>query len=236
MDELVSGACEAGATVICAEFPRSMIDVNRAENDIDAGAIDGVWPVPLSPDAATIAGFGLVRRLCRNGLDLYRAPLTVAEIQRRLDIYYRPYHACVRSHVMARLAQFGSCLLINAHSMPDRGVNGVARPDFILGDRDGTSCAPEITDRAKKILQSMGYRVVLNNPYKGREIVERYGMCGMGGGAQALQMEMNRKLYMDETNLEKNSGFAGLQKDLTAFFQIFASGLQADVAEPLAAE
>jgi N-formylglutamate amidohydrolase len=213
-----------------------MIDVNRAENDIDPVAIDGVWPGPLAPDAATVAGFGLVRRLCSSGLDLYRAPLTVAEIERRLDIYYRPYHACVHSHVMARLAQFGSCILINAHSMPDRGVNGMPRPDFILGDRDGTSCAPEVIDRAKKILQSMGYRVVLNNPYKGREIVERYGMRGTGQGAQALQMEMNRKLYMDETTLEKNSDFDSLRKDLMAFFQIFASGFQCDTVESLAAE
>jgi N-formylglutamate amidohydrolase len=238
VDEVIAGAVDAGATVVLAEFPRSMIDVNRAESDLDPAALDGAWSEPLSPDAMTLAGFGLVRRLCRNGIALYKAPLTVGEVQRRIEIYYRPYHECLRAQIAARRARFGVCYLINAHSMPEHVENGVARPDFILGDRGGTSCDPAFTRRAQKILQDMGYRVTLNEPYKGREIVQRYGLQGPSGigGAQALQLEINRKLYLDEIKIEKHQGFARLRADMTAFFSAVAAGVRSEAAERLAAE
>jgi N-formylglutamate amidohydrolase len=182
----------------------------------------------------TVSGFGLVRRLCRNGIELYREPLHVAEIQRRIRLYYRPYHQCLRTQVALRLEKFGGCFLIDAHSMPDRVENGVQRPDFILGDRDGASCDPDFTEFAQKALQDMGYRVTLNAPYKGREIVRRYGREGQG--ANALQIEINRKLYLDEKAIEKNNGFAHLQADMTAFFKIIADYAAAEVAERMAAE
>jgi N-formylglutamate deformylase len=234
VDEVIAGAVEAGATLVTAEFPRSLIDVNRAESDIDPASLDGVWPEPLAPDPMTLAGFGLVRRLCRNGVSLYRAPLTVAEVQRRIETYYRPYHDCLRGLIEARRATFGVCYLINAHSMPDRVENGMSRPDFILGDRDGSSCDPVFTRRAQRILQDLGYRVTLNAPYKGREIVQRYGQQGQG--AQALQIEINRRLYMDERTIEKNSGFDHLRHDVAEFFAILVASLRADAGERLAAE
>ncbi|MDR3450402.1 MAG: N-formylglutamate amidohydrolase [Alphaproteobacteria bacterium] len=238
VDELVTGASQAGATVVMAEFPRSMIDVNRAETDIDPAAIDGAWPVPLAPDAMTLRGFGLVRRLCRNGVLLYRAPLKAAEAMRRIETYYRPYHEGLRSLVQMRLAQQGVCYLLDMHSMSDRFENGISRPDFVLGDRDGTSCDPAFTRRVQRILQDMGYRVVLNDPYKGREIMRRYGATGAPGtgGAQALQIEINRKLYLDEINIEKSSGFARLREDLTEFFRLVSASVVTDSAAQLAAE
>jgi N-formylglutamate amidohydrolase len=232
VDEVIAGAAEAGATVIAAEFPRSMIDVNRAENDLDPAALEGEWPQPVAPDEMTLAGYGLVRRLCRNGVALYTKPLTVAEVRRRIEVYYKPYHECLRSRIAARLAQFGECVLIDAHSMPDRIENGVARPDFVLGDRDGTSCDPALTGRAQCLLQDMGYSVTLNTPYKGREIVRRYGVAGQG--AQALQIEINRRLYLNELTIEKNAGFDKLRRDMTAFFHRIAASIE--TAERLAAE
>jgi N-formylglutamate amidohydrolase len=234
VDELVVGAAQAGAGVVMAEFPRSMIDVNRAESDMDPDAIDGVWPHPLEPDAMTLAGFGLVRRLCRNGVPLYRTPLTVAEIRRRIDVYYRPYHESLREQVAVRLEKFGACFLINAHSMPDRVDNGLARADFILGDREGTSCDALFLGLAKRILQDMGYRVTCNEPYKGREIVRRYGLQGQG--AQALQVEINRNLYLDETVTEKHRGFERLQQDMTEFFRLLVKGMAVEAQDRLAAE
>lgn len=234
VDEVIAGAVEAGAAVIAAEFPRSMIDVNRAENDIDPQSLDGTWPEQLVPDEITLSGFGLVRRLCRNGVPLYRAALTVAEVQRRIDFYYRPYHECLHTQIGRRLQQFGVCHLIDAHSMPDRIDNGQPRADFILGDRDGTSCDPVFTRRAQRILQDMGYSVTLNDPYKGREIVKRYGMQGQG--AQALQIEINRKLYMDEIAIEKHEGFPRLRDNMTKFFRILSAALIADANDRLAAE
>jgi N-formylglutamate deformylase len=234
MDEVVAGACEANAALLAAEFPRSLIDPNRAEDDIDPATIVGTWPTPLSPDEMTLSGFGLVRRLCRNGVELYRGNLHVAEIQRRIRLFYRPYHNCLREQVALRLEKFGRCYLINAHSMPDRVDNGIPRPDFILGDRDGSSCDPDFTRFAQKTLQDMGYRVTLNAPYKGREIIKRYGLTGQG--AHALQIEINRKLYMDERVIEKNSGFVHLQADMTAFFKIISDYATAECADSLAAE
>jgi N-formylglutamate deformylase len=238
VDELVIGAPDAGATLISAEFPRTMIDVNRAEDDIDPAGIEGEWPVPLLPDPMTLSGFGLVRRLCRNGVSLYRQPVTAAEVRRRIETYYRPYHDCLRRTMEARIARFGHCTLIDVHSMPDRVENGMSRPDFILGDRDGTSCYPAVTRRVQRMLQDMGYRVTLNDPYKGREIARRYGLGGGGfdGRAQALQVEINRRLYMDEIRIEKSTGFGSLQQDLSAFFLAIADDLRAASAEPLAAE
>lgn len=228
IDEAITGATEAGATVVMAEFPRSMIDANRAETDIDPAALDGVWPEPLTPDAMTLSGFGLVRRLCRNGVTLYRAPLTVAEVRRRLDIYYRPYHNCLRTLVDVRLKKFGACTFIDTHSMPDRVFNGEPCADFILGDRDGTSCDPALTRQAQVILEAMGYSVVLNEPYKGREIVRRYGL--MGQGANALQVEINRKLYLDEIEIKKHEGMNLLRRNMTRFFHEVAAFVNSDVA------
>jgi N-formylglutamate amidohydrolase len=234
VDEIVVGAAEAGATVVMAEFPRSMIDANRAENDIDPAALDGVWPEALAPDPMTVAGFGLVRRLCRNGVTLYGSPLTVTEVRRRIDVYYRPYHECLRKIIASRMATFGACTFIDAHSMPDRVENGVPRPDFILGDRDGTSCDPVVARCAQKILQGMGYRVALNDPYKGREIVQRYGLSGQG--AQALQIEVNRKLYMNEIKIEKHDGFDQLRRNMTTFFQTLTATVHSEMADRVAAE
>ena len=216
VDELVSGATEAGATILQAEFPRSMIDLNRAENDIDPAAIDGVWGEPLCPDAMTRAGFGLVRRLCRAGVPLYRAPLTEAEIRRRLTVYYRPYHACLQKLVATRLDRFGRCFFIDAHSMPGGIEKNGARVDFVLGSLDDTSCDPDFTRRAQRILQDQGYSVALNAPYKGREILQRYGLTGQG--AQTFQLEISRALYLNEKTLEKHQGFDKLREDLSKFF------------------
>jgi N-formylglutamate amidohydrolase len=234
VDEIIIGAAEAGATVLVAEFPRSMIDVNRAENDIDPAVIDGVWPEALMSDPMTLLGLGLVRRLCRSGISLYRAPLSIAEIQRRLDVYYRPYHDCLKNMINARIKKFGVCYYINMHSMPDRVDNGILRPDFILGDRDGTSCDRSLTLLAQKILQDMGYSVTFNNPYRGRELVSRYGLRGMG--AQALQIEINRKLYLDETRSEKTAAIDGLRDDMTEFFKVIAATIQSNEDDRLAAE
>ncbi len=233
VDEAITGAAEAGATVLMAEFPRSMIDANRAESDIDPASLDGIWPEPLNPDRMTVAGFGLVRRLCRNGASLYRAPLTVAEVQRRIAVYYRPYHDALRGLIEARFQKFGACILIDAHSMPNRLGKEAPHPDIILGDRDGTSCDPALTRQAQKILQDLGYSVAVNDIYKGREIIRRYGLTGQG--AQALQIEINRKLYLDETTIQKHQGLEPLRHTMTMFFQALASFMRIET-ERLTAE
>jgi N-formylglutamate amidohydrolase len=235
VDFLMRGAVQAGATVIIAEFPRSYIDTNRAENDIDPAVLAEAWDAPLQLTERTALGLGLVRRLCMAGVPMYATPLSVAEVQKRIRDYYVPYHAALDQALQRRIGLFGVCYLLNCHSMPSRGQDEVPvyRPDFILGDRNGSSCDPSLTAKVSHLLQEMGYSVALNEPYKGMEIVRRYGVPQ--SGRHALQIEINRRLYMDERKLELHEGAVELQRNLTAMLRMLASSLQV-VAEPLAAE
>jgi N-formylglutamate deformylase len=236
VDELVAGAADAGATVIAAQFPRCYIDTNRAEDDIDPTVLAEPWPTPLAPSERTLQGLGLVRRMCKAGVSVYAAPLPVADVQKRIAQCYRPYHDVLQQTITQRMGEFGECYLINCHSMPDRGNDstGKSRPDFILGDRNGTSCDPSFTRRVHEKMQDLGYSVAFNDPYKGMEIVRRYGKPQTG--QHALQLEINRRLYMKEAALEKNSGFAPLQKNLSAIFGALAGDLIRNMPDRLAAE
>jgi N-formylglutamate amidohydrolase len=235
VDELITGASESGATIITSNFPRSYIDVNRAEDDIDPDVIQGAWPSRLNPSPHTLQGLGLVRRLCRSGVSVYEAPLPVAEVLRRIHLVYQPYHAALKGALTLRKQLFGAYYLLNTHSMPDgENRSGNRRADFVLGDRCGTSCDPAITCLVREILQDMGYSVALNDPYQGVEIVRRYGQPELH--QHALQLEINRRLYMDEVRLEKNKNFAKLQNDLTAMFAQLVRTLIRSQSEELAAE
>lgn len=235
VDELIAGATEAGATIIVAEFPRSYIDVNRAEDDLDPAVIAEPWPSPLSPSDRTLQGLGLVRRLCKSSVPVYSAPVPVSEIQMRIEKFYRPYHEAVRKTIEQRFKEFGICYLVDAHSMPSQSSENrtARRPDFILGDRNGTACDVTFTRRVRDLLQEMGYSVALNDPYKGMEIVHRYGKPK--ASQHALQLEINRKLYMNEQTLEKHDGFLRLQQNLTSFFQSLTVELNGEL-DRMAAE
>jgi hypothetical protein len=235
VDELVSRATEVGVTVVTATFPRSYIDVNRAENDIDPDVIAGSMPFTLNPSLHTLQGLGLVRRLCRSGVPVYAAPLAPDAIMRRIEHYYRPYHAALQNTLRQCHSQFGFWLLLNMHSMPDGTNNhGNPRADIILGDRDGTSCDPAMTNAVQQLLTGCGYSVAMNNPYKGVEIARRYGQ--LLGGQNALQIEINRRLYMNEITLELHHGFDRLQQDLTQLFSQMAEIAMRTHTLPLAAE
>jgi N-formylglutamate deformylase len=235
VDELVASAAQCGATVIAAQVARSYIDVNRAEDDIDAAVLAEPWLSPLAPSGHTLLGLGLVRRLCKSGLPVYEAPLPVAEVQKRIVDYYRPYHDTLQKTVAQRMQQFGECYLIDCHSMPDKGRENspARRPDFVLGDRNGVSSDPAFTERVCTLLREMGFTVALNDPYKGVEIVRRYG--NPQAGQHALQLEINRRLYMNEQTLEKTAGFTRLQGELAVFFRTLAAELRR-TEERMAAE
>jgi N-formylglutamate amidohydrolase len=236
VDALVEGCVRHGATLLKAEFPRSYIDVNRAEDDIDPAVLAEPWPSPLAPCDRTLLGLGLVRRMCKSGVPVHAAPLSIAEVQKRIENYYRPYHAVIERLVGKHMAVFGECVLINAHSMPGfLGDNSrKARPDIILGDRLGTSCDPSLTRKVSTILRELGFSVALNDPYKGMEIVRRYGQPEKG--RQALQLEINRRLYMNEETLVLHEGFTRLQNALSEFFRLLAMELRQGQPHQLAAE
>ncbi|MEP6941640.1 MAG: N-formylglutamate amidohydrolase [Betaproteobacteria bacterium] len=216
--ELYAAAPVVGATLIEALFPRAYIDPNRHESDIDPALLDASWPGPVTLSRKTEQGIGLVWRLSHGGAPMYARKLTVAEVQGRITRCYAPYHRALAEVLDLRHRQFGAVWHINCHSMPAVGDvmaddPGRARAEFVLGDRDQTTCAPAFTRFVADALSRMGYAVAINDPYKGVELVRRHGRPGEG--RHSLQIEINRRLYMNEMTLEKHAGFGALQANLT---------------------
>jgi len=217
VDALFSDAPKVGATLIAALFPRSYIDVNRGLEDIDALLLDRPWPGPVSASDRTRVGMGLVRRVCKPGLAMYSRRLTVEEVKHRIDRYYRPYHKAMTDAIEAASGRFGAVWHVNCHSMPSScgphvQVSDWDRADFVLGDRDGTTCDIGFRRMVQGTLERMGYGVRVNDPYKGVELVKRFGRPREG--RHSLQIEINRRLYMDENTLTPHAGFARLKADM----------------------
>ena len=226
VDELYGAAPEHGATLIGALFPRSYLDANRHPADIDEALLDAPWPGEVRPSEKTKRGQGLVRRFARPGLRVYDRKLGVAEMQHRIGTYYEPYHAALQEAVDRLHAKFGVVWHINCHSMPERGNEmssdpGALRADFVLGDRDGTTCDGTLTDFVRRILTGRGYEVKVNDPYKGVELVRRHGRPAEN--RHSLQIEVNRRLYMDEKRIVKSDNFANLAADIAHLIEALAS-------------
>lgn len=214
---LYGGAPAFGATLIEAVFPRAYIDANRGVDEIDIGLLEDAWPGAIAASRKMEQGIGLIWRVARDGAPMYARKLTALELRQRIERWYLPYHAAIAGELDRMHARFGAVWHINCHSMPSVGdANaddpGRARADFVLGDRDGTTCAPEFTRAVADTLSGMGYRVAINDPYKGVEIVRRYGRPHEA--RHSLQIEVNRALYMDETTLVENAGYALLETNL----------------------
>lgn len=216
VDELFQDAPEYGGYFQAALFPRSYIDPNRSLQDIDARLLETAWPGPISPSEKTRYGHGLIWRLCPPNHAMYDRKLGVDEVRRRIDGYWRPYHDLLWDTVSAVTREFGQVWHLNCHSMPansaPRGA-GDGRPvDIVLGDRDGTTCAPAFTRFVSETLRGMGYSVRINDPYKGVELVRAYS--DPKAGRNSLQIEINRALYMNEVTGERNGGFDALRADM----------------------
>jgi N-formylglutamate amidohydrolase len=217
VDELFSSAPDHGAALIAAEFPRIYIDPNRDLIDLDPAMLDGPWPDPLVPSRKTELGVGLIWRMMPPDAALYDRLLSVAEVRGRIDRCWKPYHRAVAEAIDGTHKRFGKVWHVNCHSMPAMGNAAsedgpVARAEFVLGDRDGTTCEPGFTAFVAGQLRDMGYGIKINEPYKGVELVRRYS--DPAKGRHSLQLEINRKLYMDEQRIEKTAGFKGLQADI----------------------
>jgi N-formylglutamate deformylase len=217
VEALYETAPAIGATLIEALFPRAYIDPNRHHADIDPALLADAWTGPMRPSRKTELGIGLVWRLAHGGAPMYARKLSAAEVRRRITHFYEPYHACVAAALDERHAAFGAVWHINCHSMPAVGDvmsedPGRARADFVLGDRDGSTCAAEFTAFVGETLTGLGYDVAVNDPYKGVELVRMHGRPAER--RHSLQVEINRRLYMDEATLARHSGFAELQSNL----------------------
>ncbi len=226
VDDLFGAAPAVGGVLLHAEFPRCYIDPNRALDDIDTGMIDGEWPAPVTASGKTARGAGLIWRQVKRYGEIYDRKLTVDEVTRRIEQCWKPYHLALSSLLDAAYERHGRVLHLNCHSMASMGDHTtedgpVPRPDFILGDLDGRSCAPAYVDAVRDFLQAAGYRVVLNDPYKGQELIRRYS--DPAADRHSLQIEINRALYMDEATLARTEGYRRLRETLTSLCARLAS-------------
>jgi N-formylglutamate amidohydrolase len=216
VDRLFAPVVALGAPLMSATYPRAYLDVNREPYELDPKMFSGRLPPYANVRSLRVAGgLGTIPRVVSDAANIYREPLEVEEGLARIERIYRPYHDTLRRLLAQTHVGFGVAVLIDCHSMPSNVRGGPARmrPDFVLGDRFGTSCMPELTDCAAEVLQGLGYTVCRNKPYAGGFITEHYGRPARG--LHALQIEINRALYMDEFRLEPHRGFERLSEDMT---------------------
>ena len=222
VEKLYDFAPDLGIAWIEALFPRSYLDANRNLTELDVALLADAWPDALETDPQALSkvrlGKGLVWRCTDDGLDIYDRKLTAAEVRGRIERCWRPYHAAVADAIDRAHARHGYSIHLNCHSMPAVAGShatefpGLVHADFVVGDRDGTTAAPALAQHVCALLRGFGYEVAYNHPYKGVELVRRYS--DPAAQRHSLQVEVNRKLYMDEATLAPHAGFARLRGHL----------------------
>lgn len=232
VDELYATAPRHGATLIAATFPRWMIDANRARDDVDLELIEGAWPHPVKPTAKTHSGMGLLRRLALPGVPMYGRKFAIDEVEALLRDYYDPYHTALKRTLDRAHARFGAVWHIDCHSMRSRGNamnddDGKLRPDFVISDREGTTAAGGFTEHVAAALRAFGYDVRINDPYKGAELIGAYAQPSER--RHSIQIEINRRLYMDEDAVVKHDGFDALARNLDRLLGGVAAFVRAQI-------
>ena len=233
VDELFSCAPRHGAPLLAAEAPRAFVDVNRAPDELDPALIEGVRRSGHNPRVSS--GLGVVPRVVAGGRAIYRGRLSLADTRERIEGFWEPYHGALRRLMAESRDVFGEAVLIDCHSMPHEAVDGgrAGRPDVVLGDRFGAAAAPGLVERVEAAFQRAGLRVARNAPFAGAYVAQAYGRPAHG--SHAIQIEIDRALYMDEVRIERRPDFAQ--------FAALIEGVVADIcavgrerAVPLAAE
>ena len=235
VDELFAGVLALGAPLLAAQFPRAFLDVNRSSTELDAGMFDGTLEVPVeAPSPRVAAGLGVIPRIVRDGAEIYRGKLKSGEADARLEQLYRPYHQALAALMEETRARFGVAVLIDCHSMP----SALSVPDIVLGDRYGASAAPALTGYAEAAFLRHGFSVARNSPYAGGHSTVLHGR--VASGCHALQVEINRALYLDEDRIAKRPSFemvrARLMRAIQGLVAIPLSLLGRPGALPEAAE
>jgi len=238
VDELFASVVASGAPLMAARFPRAFLDLNREPYELDSRMFEGRLPAFANTRSMRVAGgLGTIPRIVADGQEIYSARIPVEEALHRIEWLYKPYHRMLRQLVRRTAQTFGHAILIDCHSMPSSSVSREdgAKADIVLGDRYGTSCAVVLIDLVEAALRGRGYTVIRNKPYAGGFITEHYGEPALG--RHALQIEINRGLYMDERTLQKKPGFEALADDLTqAFSQVIAELTGELIPRQIAAE
>ncbi|MEQ8397773.1 N-formylglutamate amidohydrolase [Thalassobaculum sp.] len=218
VEELFGAAPDHGAILIEALFRRAYIDPNRSERDLDLSMIESGWPDPVDLTEKTARGASLVWKVIDGQTPIYDRTLSIAEVRNRIETYWRPYHSALKSALDETHARFGKVFHVDCHSMPEFGDprwgdQGERRADFIVGTRDGTTASPAFTEVVVETLRASGYSVSLNDKFKGVELIRRY--AHPAAGREALQIEVNRGVYMDETTLTRSERFGATQAAVT---------------------
>lgn len=222
VDALIAPAPALGATVIRAGIARAFIDLNRAPFELDPAMFEDELPdFARARTARVAAGLGAIARIASGGHEIYRRKLTFAEAKGRIDAVHRPYHDALTRLLAQARASHGVAVLVDWHSMPSEAAFAPGRAgrrgpqsDIVLGDRFGASCAPALSAMVEQAFVGMGYRCARNAPYAGGYTTENYGRPGRR--THALQIEINRALYLDETSRLRTAGFAQLSRDIAA--------------------
>ena len=234
VDELFASVVELGAPLLLARFPRAWLDANRAPAELDAAMFDGVLPFAVDRSSPRVhAGLGIIPRVVREGLEIYREKLTARDAEERIQHFYRPYHAQLERLVLDTRERFGVAIVVDCHSMP----SAAAAPDIVLGDRLGLAAAPQVTYAAECAFARQGFSVVRNTPYAGGHTTQLYGRPA--GAVHALQIEINRALYLNEERVERGSRFAEIRRRLATVLRdlvAFRGPLAQQPAAKLAAE
>lgn len=222
VEKLYDFAPALGAAWIEAYFPRSYLDANRNTTEIDTSLFDEAWPDPVETDPVVLSkvrlGKGLIWRMTDDGIAIYDHPLSVAEVRERIERCWVPYHAAVGAAIDAAHARHGYSIHLNCHSMPAVASShatdfpGEVHADFVIGNRDESTASGALSLHICKHLADLGYSVSYNHPYKGVELVRRHS--DPLHHRHSIQVEINRKLYMNEQTLEITDGFAPLQTSL----------------------
>lgn len=238
VDELFCSGVRLGAPMLAANFPRAYVDVNREPYELDPRMFDGCLPPYANTSSIRVAGgLGTIPRIVAENMEIYKHKLPVGEAMERVDLIYKPYHAALRKLIARTHAQFGTAVLIDCHSMPGniRLSGSGIRPDFIIGDRYGTSASSELSRLALRLLEDMGFAAVRNKPYAGGFITEHYGRPARN--LHALQIEINRSLYIDEATLKKRPEFPRIISAIQHFLESFSAEIACDRQSlPFAAE
>jgi len=234
MDELIGDLGAAGFAVVRVHFPRSYVDVNREPYELDPELFTGRVPEFANTQSArVVGGLGTIARIVADAEEIYRERLSVDDALTRIETLYKPYHRALRRLINRVHQIFGTVVVVDCHSMPSIGVSRdePRRPDVVIGDRYGTSCAPVLADTVEETMSRLGYSVGRNKPYAGGFITEHYG--NPASGLHTVQLELNRAVYMDERRRSRGERFELVASDFTVLADVLAT-LPLDGLEPFA--
>lgn len=237
VDRLFASVARLGAPLISARFPRAYLDLNREPYELDPELIEEPLPAHANSQSIRVAGgLGTVARIVSDGEEIYRERLGLQAVLQRIDRLYFPFHTELTSLIDEARRRFGYAILIDCHSMPSTAMSPGSgpRPDVVIGDRFGASADQRLSQAVREAFQARGYQVQMNRPYAGGFITEHHGRPA--ASVHAVQLEINRGLYMHERTLRENSGYARLEADITSIAAALFSSVPAIFETRAAAE